>query len=524
MLQLWRYIVVLMIISTLASCALTDPWRKAKYNHLKPLELDTAASIWATVMGQTHAKETRGGVESYVAYWSPELMIPRAEALAARGITNAPIPNSGYDYEYLSAKPEKLESLFSGRLDFSEYIGHSEIAIIAKVKQRSDRGNIFDLDVLHRFKGFNVPEQISITNNNQGHFGKITDDLSHHVKDGQVCLFFLSPTYTKYRQEFSLETSIEDQHLMLEAFPRFCEQSNGHYAYSKTGQGEPLLTRRDILELYPPIKKDTTRPTYLKRTNSIALRGEWDILKINNDAFSRPYGTLSINQHNDIRISCGSHSYAGDIINGKFVSKYPIENLKSCREKNSFSNINLSQNYLEGTFYADRKTLWFDGPDISYIAKRSDKPPSTYGWNEWYKYLSVEACVLDHPNIGADKYAGLGWFGASAPQVFKFAFVGDGESYWEDCKPDYPVEVTTVDYSLPLLNAQVYEVKKDIAKYDQQYITGGWLHQQINSIVVSIDPDWAPDNQDIIKALKEKHPYIEWREDLPFDEIIVTAH
>jgi len=46
---------------------------------------------------------------------------------------------------------------------------------------------------------------------------------------------------------------------------------------------------------------------------------------------------------------------------------------------------------------------------------------------------------------------------------------------------------------------------------------------QINSIVVSIDLDWAPDNQDIIKALKEKYPYIEWRKDLPFDEIIVTA-
>jgi len=55
MLQLWRYIVVLMIIAALASCAQTGPWLKAKYNQLKPLALDKTANIWATFMRQTHA-------------------------------------------------------------------------------------------------------------------------------------------------------------------------------------------------------------------------------------------------------------------------------------------------------------------------------------------------------------------------------------------------------------------------------------------------------------------------------------
>ena len=100
------------------------------------------------------------------------------------------------------------------------------------------------------------------------------------------------------------------------------------------------MFREDILELSLPIVKDSQKSTHLARANSIALRGEWDILTIDKDKLSQPYGVINGTQNRtDVRLPCG---------------------------------------------------------------------PFLYGHHNSYKYLSVESCVLDHPHIGADKYAGYG--------------------------------------------------------------------------------------------------------------------
>ena len=526
MFRTWQFSAGVMLTFGLSACALTDPWRQAEYNHLKPLNLDEQAASIAAGLRQTHVHAKHVDKYALAAQWTPQQMIERAKALAIRGVPLSVVHNDQYDH--LTSQPELLNKFFDGRPDFRDYIAYSKLAVMARAAERPDQSGIFDLDVLHRFRGLDPPLMIAVSNLDQQHFGVIKDAQAHKLRDGQVCLFFLSQTYTDYRRADPLNTELQDPSVMMESYPRFCEQENGSYSYTQSGKGEPLLFRDDILTLSPPIEKHTQRPTHLPRTNNIAMRGEWDILIINDDKFGEPYGTLSVTQNIiDLIMPCRPNIYGGySVVDGRLVSDYSgryIEDQlnaygKSCLNTPGHS---LAKSLLSGTFYGDRKTIWFDGPHISFIAKRADRTSLKYGGS---KYLAVEACLLDHPNIGANKYAGFGWFNRVPNHQIQFSLTKDGEKYWNDCKPDYPIEVATVKYSLAFLEAKLQTVKADIKPYDSQFITGGWVQQQLNAIVVSIDPDWAKDNQEIIKRLEEKHPYIEWREDLPFDEIIVTAH
>ena len=514
-----------MLIFGLSACALTDPWRQTKYNHLIPLNLDEQATFIANGLRQTHVYAKHKDENAPAAQWTPWQMIERAEALAIRGVPISVVHNNQYDQLY--SQPELLNKFFEGRPDFRDYLAYSKLAVMARATERPDHSAIFDLDVLHRFKGLDPPQKIAVSNADQEHFGVIKHAQAHKLRDGQVCLFFLSQAYTDYRRADSLNTELQDPSIMMESYPRFCEQENGRYSYTQSGEGEPLLFKEDILTLSPPIKKYSQRPIYLPRTNNIAMRGEWDILVINDDKFSDPYGTLSVT-HNiiDLIMPCRPNIYGGhNVVDGKFVSNYSeryIEDQlkaygKSCLNTPGHS---LAKSLLSGTFYGDRETIWFNGPYISFIAKRADRTSSKYGGS---KYLAVEACLLDHPNIGPDKYAGFGWFGRVPNHRMQFSLTEDGEEYWNDCKPDYSVDVTTVSYNLPFLEAKLQDIKTDIMSYDSQYIVQSGINQQTNSILVNMDPNWAKDNQDIIKRFTDKHPYIEWREELPFDEIIVTA-
>ena len=527
MINPWTFSIASALFLGLSACALTDPWRGAKYSHLQTIGLDKAASSWSSGMRQTHVHADKDS-NALAANWTANQMILRSEALAVRGVKNVSMSNG--EYQNLSAMPETLNSFFDGRPDFRDYLNFSEITVMARAKARPDNNAIFDLEVLHRFKGFNLPSAISVTNVDQEHFGKVTDERAHKVADQQVCLFFLSSVYTKYRQAFPLTPPVSDNALLLESFPRFCEQKNGKFTYTVTGENEPILFRGDILELSPPIVKDSQKPTHLARTNSIALRGEWDILTINDDKLIQPYGVINGTQdRTNVRLPCGPFLYgAAIIVDGKYVSEYGDRYIQQHIEKTQKScantiGLDFAKSVLDGTFFADRQTVWFKGEHMSFIAKRSERAPSRYGHHNSYKYLSVEACVLDHPNIGANKYAGYGWFGSVPNHRVKFALVGDGEKYWKDCKPDYHVEMETVDYSLPFLDAKAVEVKSDVKPYGG-VMTGGHVNQQNNSVVVSVDPDWAKQNQIEIEALLKKHPYIELREDLPYDEIVLTEN
>ena len=85
MLQLWRYFVILMLIPALVSCALTDPWRKAKYNHLQTIGLDKIAGNWSSGMRQTHVHADQDS-DALAAKWTPNQRILHSEALAVRGV------------------------------------------------------------------------------------------------------------------------------------------------------------------------------------------------------------------------------------------------------------------------------------------------------------------------------------------------------------------------------------------------------------------------------------------------------
>lgn len=525
MVRIWHFLAVLMLLFGLSACALTDPWRQAEYNHLKPLNLDEQAASIAGRLRQTHVHAKHKDKNALAAQWTPPQMIERAEALAIRGVPLSVVHNDQYDH--LTSQPELLNKFFDGRPDFREYIAYSKLAVMARSLERPDQSGIFDLEVMHRFKGLDPPQKIAVTNFDQEHFGVIKHAQAHKVSDGQVCLFFLSQAYTDYRRANPLNTELHDPSIIMESYPRFCEQKNGRYSYTQSAKGEPLLFRDDILTLSPPIERHTQRPTHLPRTNNIAMRGEWDILIIDDDRFAEPYGTLSVTQNIiDLTMPCRPNIYGGHhIVNGQLMSDYGGRHIQDQLKKYGKGCLNtpghnLAKSLFAGTFYGDRETIWFDGPYMSFIAKRAERVSSKYGWN---KYLTAEFCLLDHPKVGAEEYAGFGHIGSFPNHWFGFALVGDGVDYWEDCKPDDSTGVRTVSYSLTFLEAKLQDIKTDIISYDSQFILQSGINQQTNSILINMDPNWAKDNQDIIKRLTDKHPYIEWREELPFDEILTSG-
>ena len=528
----WRLCVIFAFIIGLSACAHFDNSHQNRYAHLRPMKLDVSAKNWFSVLSHTRAgarsDKKRGKDYGPEISWTDKNILEWSEAAAIRGIRNGTPKNITYDY--LSKSTKRLGRLFEGQTYLQDYIERSEWPLIARATSRADNDALFDLEILNRFTAFDVPEKISVTNISQGHFGPDMDAQSHKVKDGDICLFFLSPTYTRYRHVFPLEDEITDPHVRLEAFPRFCEQKNGRYTRTLSGAGEPVLFRADILEIYPPVTQNTQRPTHLPKTNNIAMRGEWDIVQIDDDRLGVPIGYLSINEHRtDLRLSCMPNLYGTKtIIDGRFISDYDFRYINDQIRKaphfcaNSPGN-KFAKSMKDGTFYGDRQTIWFKGPHISFIAKRTSRAPSKRGWHNSYKYLSVEACLLDHPNIGADKYAGFGWVGRVPNHSVKFSLVGDGGDYWTDCKPDYELGFVTVDHTLPFLEAKAQEIKADIAQYGTQHITGGWVNQRKNSIAVNVEPEWAKDNQPVINQLKQKYPYIELEETLEFDEVLVTS-
>jgi len=248
------------------------------------------------------------------------------------------------------------------------------------------------------------------------------------------------------------------------------------HTHTKPRKSEPPL----------PLEKHIQRPTHLPRTNIIAMRGEWDIFIIDDEKYSEPYGTLSA---------------SGETLHLKIP--------------------NFTKSLLDGTFYGDRKTIWFDGPYMSFIAKRSDRVIPIISWLD--KTRALEACLLDHPKIGADKYYQIQSWTPDSNRRPIVTLVGDGIKYWDDCKPDYEVEVKTVKHGLPFLEAKSLEVKADISDYSSEFITGGRVKRRTNSIDVNVNPDWAKENQEIIKRLTNKYPYIVWRKDLIPEEVLASG-
>jgi len=292
------------------------------------------------------------------------------------------------------------------------------------------------------------------------------------------------------------------------------------HTHTKPGKSKPPL----------PVEKHTQRPTHLPLTNTTAMHGEWDIFIINDDKFSEPYGTLRVRDYGlNVSMPCSIHHHSSQYIrNGKFVDERDyfktrkLPELLGTVDKTCLDTpgVNYTKSLLDGTFYGDRKTIWFDGPYVSFIAKRSDRIIP----NSWLnKNLAVVDCLLDHPKIGADKYWGSQIFINKPNRLPIFTLADDGIEYWNDCKPDYEVEVKTVKYSLTFLEAKSLEVKADISAYSSEVITGGRVERQTNSIDVIVNPDWARKNQEIIKRLTDKHPYIIWREGLIPDEVLASG-
>lgn len=518
---------------SLSGCA-TSFWDKNHYPHLEDIELEKAANGWAQSLMrlQNYAKadnsHSRPIREKYgpALNWSEEDIISRGEAIAIRGIRSSYLEAG--KFQYLGWNAPDIENIFDKPPNLQNYIKYTEFAVMGRAKARSDNPMLFDIEVEHNLQGIPFLDSFSVTNAKQGHIGLVTDTISHQLKDGQLCVFFPSETYTQYRKSFPLDKiEISDESLRYEIFPRMCEHQNGRFTFTSSGEDERILFKRDILQLARPIVKDNTRPIGLPLTNSVAAINSWDILTVNGYRSPRPLATLSISRgthHRELKMICGPNLYGGQIIDGKYKSgwAYSEETIRACKERpDAALGYAFSKSFQTGTFYGDRQTLYFDSPNLYFIAKRSDRKLKTGSWSDQYNMHDVERCAIDHPKIGVNHYGGYKFL-LDYPVKGVLYLTEPGAKYWEDCKGDVPIELKVVNYNLALLIKKTDEINRRLKELDPKSGNQAYLDENTNSIQLQVEPKWADNHREAFETLKEQHPYLAVKEEI-FDDVILTS-
>ena len=460
--------------------------------------------------------------------WSKSQILSRGEALGMRDIPYT--IHEGGELVHLSWKAYDIENIFSAQPELRNYLKYAQVVVMGIAKSRPDSSTVFDVEIVHYLKGIPYSNDFSVANMAQGHIGLVTDELSHTVSDGQLCVFFPSETYTQYRRAFPLDEAITeaemDNTLRFESFPRMCEKEDGVFTFTKTGKDEKLLFKDDILKIAPPIVKDEAKPMDLALANSVMAINSWDIFTVNGFRSPRPLASLYIagpDHVRDLQMICGPNLSGGQIINGKFIGgglAHDIESLKQCKDRTNGSlGYHFSKNLKTGRFYGDRQTLYFESPDLDFIAKRADRGPRRYGWGPLYAMNSIEKCVLDHPNIGVNNYAGYGFNGKGGKAIYLTA---EGTKFWNTCKPDYALTVKEVEHSLLFLIENTLEINLELEVIDPGVPNKAYLDVNANGIGLHVEPQWADKHRLKFEQLKARHPYLIVREE-QFDEIILTA-
>jgi len=525
----------LTLLSTVAlsGCA-TSFWDKNHYPHLEALELEKSANGWAQSLMrlQNYAKlDNSNSPLAQKKYgpalnWSEEDMIMRGEAMAVRSLQHNYF--EGGEIIHIGWNGPDIENIFDKPPNLQNYIKYAEFAVMGRAKARSDNPMLFDIEIEHNLQGIPFFENFTVTNAKQGHIGLVTDTMSHKLKDGQLCVFFPSETYTQYRQSVPVEQiEISDESLRYEIFPRMCEHQNGRFTFTSSGEDERILFKRDILQLAPPIVKDNTRPIGLPLTNSVAAINSWDILTVNGYRSPRPLATLSISRgthHRDLKMICGPNLYGGQILNGKFKGGWAqsLDHMALCKDRpRGRLGYEFSKSFRTGSFYGDRQTLYFDSPNLYFIAKRSDRKLKTGSWSDQYNMHDVERCAIDHPKIGVNHYGGYKFL-LDYPVKGVLYLTEPGAKYWKDCKGDVPIELKVVNYNLALLIEKTDEINRRLKELDPKSGNQAYLDENENSIQLQVEPKWADNHREAFEALKEQHPYLAVKEEV-FDVVILTS-
>lgn len=527
----------------LLGCASTF-WTKNHYPHLNEIGLEKDANSWAqslkTLQNYSKSSAERSNPkrsnydgslydEKYgsALNWSQKEILERGEAIAVRGIQTSYLKDG--ELVHISWNAPDIENIFDRPADLKNYITYAQTVVIGKAIARRDSSMIFDIDILHYLKGLPSEEGFSVTNAPQGHIGSVTDDMSHTLSDGMLCLFFPSEKYSTYRKAFPLsEFRNDDETLRFEVFPRMCEQEDGRFSFSQSGLNEDVLYKQDVLKLAPPIVKDDIRPKGLPLANSIMAINSWDILTVNGYRFPYPLASLDIatgHHIRDLQMICGPNLFTGQIIKGKYIRDWPgaADTSERCKESLPGTlGYYFSKNYLTGKFYGDRHTLYFDSPDLYFIAKRADRGPRQYGWGELYKMNSIEKCLLDHTGVGVDNYAGYGFVRSYPNHRVSIYLTEDGAKQWDTCKPKFPLEVTVVKHSLLFLIEKTDEINRRLMNIDSVKLRRANMDISSNAIALFVEPSWADEHREEFEKLKQEHSYLVVREEEP-DVVVLTS-
>lgn len=531
---------VLSACTTLRNSAEIEKWTVKDFTELKDLGLDQDAAYLATYLQNMNYPDVEGVLGDTLEEREKSqrfLIHSYAEYFATRGINRSKlIKIAGTDENV----PTVIDRVFNGPLRFTDFLVLTENTIIAKIGDPVPNApmlwsgpSAYFLDVEQPLN--NIPPKNPIA---------VRNALSAHAVTfvkGKECVFFLSPTLTKYRNAYPAEDfpKTTPENVIEQAFQPYCTKGGNIFTLNTYGAGSETLTRREILALSNPLQKTSPDFKQLPLLNHAEAIGSWDIYEINNYRAKNPLGKLDISlQSLAVELAGRKFINYSYIIDGKYRGRgrwfTPYSGLSG--EQLSLWN-SFEESLTTATIYGNRQIINFQGDGFSFVAERSvskGQEPNLVNrilGND--AIFVVEQCLLDHPKIGAKNYAGLYVLGTARDA--RFMVLPGSEVYFKDCSenPNFQATIKThsiggdlsyqpIDILYSVLDLTRASVGASELMHESDGKMSGRLDITKNKYFLTVEPEWANKNRKKLDEIIALYPALLVTEGV-VDEIIPTG-
>ena len=526
--------------STLPHSDKSETWTVNDFPDLKTLGLDRDASYLATYFQNINypdAEDLIGDTPEARKKAQNSLRHSRALYFATRGINRTRLLKIAGTDEDVSAV---LDRLMTGPIRFSDYLALSENVIMAKVGEPVPNATVlwsgpgaFFLSEEQPLNSIPPTGPIAVKNASSAH------DIA--LNKGKECVFFLSPTLTKYQRAYpaNIFPAEMPKDVIAQAFDPYCTNGDDIFTLRTQIGGDESLTRSEILKLSNPLKKTISRSTSLPPLNNAEVIGVWDIFEIDNYRAQKPLGRLSIFlQHISMELAGRDISNYGYIIDGKYhgqsrwISSYAGLTPAELTIWKAFE-----QSLASGTFFGNRQIINLRSDGFNFVAERSaTKESKSNAVNKLLgndKVLAVEQCLLDHPKVGPQNYAGLYVLGSA--RYARFMVIPGSESNFRDCTNNPDFQATTRTYSIggdlsyepKSISHSILDLTRasaaahDLITQPGVKMSGG-LRVTENEFQLTVEPKWADKNRNRLEKIMILYPALSVTEGV-VDEIVLTG-